>query len=154
MFKDIRDSFMRAAESISRGAEALSDIRQMMLDNPSRSGWSEDFVQRVEAIERTIHSALAEAEASEMRAESRFKTARSAEERARAKEASLAKAQQGDEEGEGSDVDEEALREYLAELQQGDGEGGNPDGVQPVPSLLEARRTRRQQLIRAKWNAG
>ncbi len=116
--------------------------------------WTEEGTlrERVLALEQTIHVERAEAEAIAIEAESRFKAARSAEERARhilkTAEAATAKLGEGDEEG-----TDRAIERYL-DLQESDDRGSEDNGVQPVPPPVGVLSSREVEKANARQLKG
>lgn len=100
-----------------------------------------DLEDRLASLERELQTWEARVEGDMMRAESRFRAARSAEERTR-------HAQRADEDDEEGDDGLEAFRDIL---QAGNVERGPEEGVLDMPSGVDGRASTKQRLRAQKF---
>lgn len=110
-----------------------------------------DFEQRLAALEREITKREAEAEATLVQAESRFKAARAAEERARHHARTAEVAGEGEED---LSPEEIAAAYEEAGLPLGDAEVGPEEGLHPLPSRMERRRASKSNALELKFGRG
>jgi len=144
MFKSLRE-LSEGVRSLVTVITALAGLVDAVLE-----AWAEDgkLRERVGALEASVTQNMAEAEALEIKAESRFKAARSSEERARgilnAAEELNSQLAPDDEDGPG-----EIPPEWF-DLQARNGIGGEAPGVQQVHEGVGFPTTREQEKARAR----
>lgn len=141
--KRIADSVQGLWNELSRCGELLAVMAQ-------ESDHDEHLEARVTDLERRLSQAMAEAEALTIKAESRFKAARAAEERERAHRE---KAEEAAEQLAGLDEEELASLppEYLNLIQRGDVGGGEAEGMQPMRSPVADGPTGKERAKALKW---
>lgn len=151
-FRRVLSTLQALSRALDRGVTALErwvETRPM----------SHQLQERVESIERELQQWEAQVEAELLRAESKFKQARNAEERARGmkdRAEALSNADAGAEEGEGEgELDLEdlppAYRQALLEL---DAEERPEEGVQPMYQGVEGRQAGREHAKNVKFGRG
>jgi chromosome segregation ATPase len=123
-----------ALQSIATAIEAVRAQLEVTAEQPELPPQLDMFDERITTIERSLATWTAEMEAQLMRAESDRKQARAAEERARHKEAKIAKAMEGDDDELG-DIPEE----YRRLLHDRNGEGSADQGMLELPPGMGAR---------------
>lgn len=129
--------------SVQSIASALSHLGELLEGQVRVGSDTADLENRIGAVERRLSHELAEAEATYVKAESKFKAARAAEERAR----HHAKSANGAEDGEETFTEDELVAAYEeAGIPLGDEAAGPGEGMPPVPSRMERR-------VRSKSNA-
>lgn len=138
-FRALLEALQEAATALSTGVSLLYDLRE---------GSSPDgLLDRLEKLERSRAEWEAEVEAELIRADSRFRAARAAEERARTKEKNAEAA---------TDLlDEESVEElppeYLRLLQKSDAVGGEEEGMHPVRDRVATRAEGKALARQLKW---
>lgn len=145
MFSTIK-ALPSALERLCTLLEALVHAVHGLIEQGSTGS---DLKGRMDELERRVGLIVADAEAKLAQAEGKLKAARNAEERERRLAESAERRAAGDDE----ELTEEQIREAYARagIHLGDGEPSDRDGLQPVPSHLDARREGKAQAIAAKW---
>lgn len=136
--------FRRRLAALEGIRDALGGLLEAVHELPIRSGGDAELEGRVARLELELERRHAEAEGLLLRAQGKFDAARAAEERTRR----LAeRAEEGDED------ELEAIRAAYEEagVPLGDEEGSEANGVQPVPSAMEARASSKQSAYAMKW---
>lgn len=121
-----------AIQEVGHYLRALVEVLTAIHDSLQVDGPTTD---RLEDVERRMRLLEADMEATLQKAESRYKAARSAEERSRTMERHAEEIQEAvgfSEEGE-----EEIPEEYLQLLRERDGAGSPEEGMQPLPPGME-----------------
>lgn len=135
--------FKNVTSSLQAIAAALDTLNALLSEGIREASGVAGFEDRLGTLERELDKREAQAEATLERAQSKFASARAAEERARG----FANAQKRPDNGdEGDDVDQEQLDAYLEAIQQGYDPTGPAEGVQPVPPGVGDRRSEKQAL--------
>lgn len=140
--------FKELLRAVERIAIHLGRIHEYLEEGVRVGADTADLEERVGAVERELSKALADAEATYIRAESKFKAARAAEERAR----HHARSANGAEDGEETLTEDELVAAYEeAGIPLGDEAPGPEEGMQPVPSRMERRRYSKSNALALKF---
>lgn len=138
-------SVLETLQELSTGVWQAVGLLQELLEGSNPGA----LVERLEALERNQAKWEAQVESELIHAESRFKAARAAEERARHQAQKV--------EAEPDEYDEEELEEiaeaYRPFLSEGDGARSPEGGVHPVRDRVETRAGQKDQARLAKWGA-
>lgn len=130
-------SLKRLSAAADRVPSLLEELRDAVHGLNTHGSHSDEIERRLAALERDVERRYAEAEALQIKAESRFAAARSSEERAR--RYAQSGGDDGDEEG---DLDAEAFRAALEEagVSGYDAGGGEDQGLHALSSRVGRRR--------------